>query len=311
MNVLVTSISRKVPLLQALRTALGRNIPEGRLHGADADPDCIGRHFVDRFWAMPPLTSLTLEELLVYCRTHAIGAIVPTRDGELPFLAAARESLAADGVSVMVSAPEAIAWCGDKLVFAERLIGRGFPAIPTSTEPPATAPVMVKERFGAGAAGAAGPLTPSAAREQGRRLGAAVYQPYIAGTEFSIDLYRDRHGRLHGTLARRRLLVVGGESQVTRSEKMPQLETLCADAAAHLGLYGHAVFQVIVDREGKPWLVECNPRLGGASTLAFAMGLDSLGWFLRESAGEDLAGVPFVRAEVEQTLVRHAQDRIL
>ena len=82
-NVLVTSVSRKVPLVREVRKALEKLAPGSRIIGGDSDAECIGRYFVDGFWEMPLLGNLEVEELKNYCQEHQISAIIPTRDGEL------------------------------------------------------------------------------------------------------------------------------------------------------------------------------------------------------------------------------------
>ena len=52
-NVLISSVSRKVPLVKAVRRALEKVGVEGKIIGADADSECIGGYFVDQFWKMP------------------------------------------------------------------------------------------------------------------------------------------------------------------------------------------------------------------------------------------------------------------
>ena len=47
---------------------------------------------------------------------------------------------------------------------------------------------------------------------------------------------------------------------------------------------GHSITQVI-KKEDNYYLVECNTRFGGASTLAYKMGLKSFYWFLCEENG--------------------------
>ncbi|MNL47781.1 carbamoyl phosphate synthase-like protein [compost metagenome] len=89
------------------------------------------------------------------------------------------------------------------------------------------------------------------------------------------------------------------------------LEQQCADFAEKLGLYGHVLFQVIIDNEGKYNFIECNSRFGGASRLSIECGLDSFYWFLLESEGKDLTQYPFVRAAQDKRLIRYAEDLIL
>ena len=55
LNILITSLSRKVPLLNAVRQALIDSDSDGVVWGADSDPECVGHYFADRFWPMPRL----------------------------------------------------------------------------------------------------------------------------------------------------------------------------------------------------------------------------------------------------------------
>ena len=45
-NVLITSISRKVPLIKAVKKAFAKLGNSGKVYGADASVDCVGRFFV-------------------------------------------------------------------------------------------------------------------------------------------------------------------------------------------------------------------------------------------------------------------------
>ena len=101
MNVLITSLSAKVPLIQAFRDALDG----GTLWGGDADPGCVGRYFCDRFWHMPRLSGGAEDAVLEFCVREEIRLLVPTRDGELSFFAALRERLEAQGCYSAVGAP--------------------------------------------------------------------------------------------------------------------------------------------------------------------------------------------------------------
>jgi carbamoyl-phosphate synthase large subunit len=311
-NVLVTSISKKVPLLQAVRKALSKLGGNNRLFGADLDPNCIGRYFVDEFWQMPRTSELPAETLIDYCRANGIRAIIPTRDGELGFFAALADRLRNEGIHVMVSSPESVNACVDKLLFARRLREQSIPAIPTAErleelDAPAYA---VKERYGAGSHRIGLGLAREDAVRHAASMASPIFQPYVSGREYSIDLYRGLDGRTKGAIARTRDRVVDGESQVTTTVSDPELEALGKRVADALDLYGHAVLQVLVDEGGGHHVIECNCRVGGASRLAFEAGLDSLYWFLLEASGQPIAPYPFARSKREKRLVRYAEDRI-
>jgi carbamoyl-phosphate synthase large subunit len=311
-NVLITSISQKLSCIREVRRGLLKLNPEGRVHGGDVDPDCLGRGFVDAFWPMPRLDALSLDVVTDYCRDHHIRAIVPTRDGELAWFAARREALAAAGVTVMVSGPDVVELCVDKLRFARELAALGYPAIPAHEDAAACGEgrLVVKERFGAGSIGVALDLSPTEATAAARRFEQPIFQPFIPGAEYSVDTFTASDGVTKGAVARRRDRVVRGESQITTAVDAPALEALCAAAASAIRLRGHAVWQVIEDARGGWHIVECNCRIGGASSLGIAMGLDSFFWTFAEAAGDDLSRHPFLRSPVNLRQVRVPHDII-
>ncbi|WP_457786343.1 ATP-grasp domain-containing protein [Geobacillus sp. Geo 8.1] len=312
-HVLVTSISKKIPLLQAVRRAMQKIGMPGILIGADRNSSCIGQYFVDEFWHMPSLEQFTVEEFISICRQKRIRFIIPTRDGELPFFSAYRQVFEENGIVVMVSERNAIETCLDKLQFYERLSAQGFPVIPTalSLEELNDGDYVVKERYGAGARNIGLCLMKEEANRHAKKLEAPVFQPFIAGTEISIDLYMTRMGRAKGAVARKRDYVVNGESQITTTIRNEKLESLCTAVASYLGVYGHAVMQVIIDREGQFHLIECNPRFGGASTLSIEAGLDSFYWFFLEAQGRNLDDYPFHRSPKEKRQIRHPADLVI
>lgn len=313
-NVLVTSVSRKIPLVREVRKALEKFSPGSRIIGADCDAGCVGSYFVDAFWEMPLQEDLSVEELTDYCLKHQISAIIPTRDGELEFFANAKPVLKEHGILVMTSSDKGIQVCLDKLLFYESLKDhQEINVIYTATEPnPASSKRwVVKERFGSGSRNIRLDLTATNALSAGSMLSNAVYQPYIKGREFSTDLYVSDACHEVGAVVRSRDLIVSGESQVTTTVEMPRIEEMCLAAASLLDLTSHLVFQVIVDSEENIHVVECNCRFGGASPLSVAAGLDSFYWFFLECAGEDLSQITFNRSAHQLRQVRYPADKIV
>lgn len=307
---LVTSVSRKVALVNAVRRALRSTGSNAPVHGGDIDKDCLAAHFVDHFWAMPRLDALETRHVAEYCKLHGIRFVFPSRDAELPWFARRRDEFVNSGIHVMVSPPAAIDTCLDKFEFAARLRSAGIPAIPTFTAPDPTVADrwVVKERYGSGSRGIHLDVDLESAVSAAESHALPIFQPFIAGREYSVDTYFARSGSCHGALVRTRDLVLGGESQVTTSVRHVEAERLCAVAGKLLGLQGHAVFQLIEAPNGALQLIECNPRFGGASSLAIACGLDSLYWFLLEATEVGIADQTFVRSAIELRQVRYPAD---
>lgn len=331
MNVLVTSISNKIPMLKAVRHALERSSDCGVLFGADADSKCLGVYFVDQFWLCPRLHEGFIDELLQYCLKNRISVIFPSRDGELKYLAIHKEKLRQHQIYVMISAVDAVQFSLDKLLFCKKLQTEGFPAIPTFlqyeigyeaaeysiVEPRTIGHItfeheayVVKERFGAGARLAGIQISADRLDHYIRNMEHPVIQPFIEGKEYSVDMYvSDR--QVVGSVVRQRVQVVNGESRITQTVRHEKLERLCMRLSELYEFHGHIMFQVIQDAKEQFHVIECNCRFGGASTLSVAAGLDSFYWFMQECAGITVNQLEFKRAEREIMLLRHPEDYLL
>lgn len=305
-NVLITSLSKKIPLLHAVTKACRKISKEKKVVGADSNSDCISKYFVESFWKMPALDSLDPHDFISYCHQHQITVVIPTRDGELFYFSKYKELFKENQIGVMVSPEKSIRIADDKLLFFQTLKSFNFPVIETTeiSESISSSEYVVKERFGAGSVSVGINLSKAEAIKHAKSLSDPIFQPYIKGIEVSVDLYVNHMGKVQGTVLRTRDKIENGESQITTTFKDDQLENQCIELAEKLGLYGHVMFQLI---DGQ--FLECNPRFGGASTLSLAAGLESFYWFFLENQGVSLP--VFDRSQEEKTLVRYPKDLII
>ena len=115
-----------------------------------------------------------------------------------------------------------------------------------------------------------------------------IFQPMIPGSEFSAETWIDSTGNCHGMVLRWRTEVIDGEAHQSEIFENREWEERMRETFESInGLSGHALGQVLVDGERNLHLVEINPRLGGASPLALAAGLNSIEWFLLQSENRD------------------------
>ncbi|HEX2825377.1 MAG TPA: NAD-dependent epimerase/dehydratase family protein [Burkholderiales bacterium] len=308
--VLVTSASRKTPLLYAVREAARRIGTDAKVIAGDANPQALCAYVADEFWCMPPTNPQHIAEVLDGCRARDISVILPTRDGELSFWAENSTAFEAAGISIVVSPAASLRLCLDKLAFAQHGRTLGLPFIPAALDIDEIDAVryVVKERYGAGSRALGLDLDRAAALAHARTLEAPIFQPFVTGREISIDAWLDRSHRVKGLVLRRRDLVVGGESQVTTTFRDAAVEARAAAILDTLRLRGPVVMQAFVDAAGAVHVIECNPRFGGASTTAIAAGLDTLYWSVLEARGGDVGGCRFRRIDGEVRQIRVAQD---
>ena len=66
--------------------------------------------------------------------------------------------------------------------------------------------------------------------------------------------------------------------------------------------------QAFIDVNRRIHIIECNARVGGASTVSIAAGLDIFYWSLLEADGANLHEQPFTRIIGEVRQIRVAED---
>src|SRR5512141_2593842 len=103
MNVLLTSIGRRIALLRAFRHevhAFGRG---GRVLGTDASVLSAGYHEADGAFAVPRCTDPDyIPRLLEIVRRERVQVVVPLIDTELAILSGHRETFLAESCHVIV-----------------------------------------------------------------------------------------------------------------------------------------------------------------------------------------------------------------
>ena len=310
LNVLVSSSAAKVPLVRAIQAAVRQIDPTGQVVAGDLNTRALTSQVADGFWAMPPIRDDSLDDLIKGLRQRQINVVLPTRDGELMFWSRHSARLRIEGVHVIVSEPDPLQRCLDKLEFARFGSAKGLPFIPASDrlDDISGECLVVKERFGAGSRSIGLRLDRVSAIAHALTLETPIFQPYVEGSEISIDAWLDRCNLVKGLVLRRRDHVVNGESQVSTTFSDPSLEAKALSILQSLQLSGPVVMQAMVALDGELKVIECNPRFGGASTTSIAVGLSSLHWSLLEAVGADLSEWQFRRMRGQLRQIRMPTD---
>jgi carbamoyl-phosphate synthase large subunit len=302
MNVLVLSAAAKVLLVRAFRDAGATVLAQ------DVSPDNAALFEADRALLLPRSDDAGFPVALAEaCAAHAVKLVVPTRDGELAAVAAAKPGLGAAGVTVLAPSTDAVETCQDKRRFAAFCTAHGF-ATPRTYPPgeaPERFPVFVRPVRGAGGKGAC--------RVDGPRAFAPdlLVQDLEIDPEFTVDVLMDLAGRPLQAVARSRLAVRDGEAVKSRVEDIPALAEAALGLCAALQLVGHNVVQAFYSPERGPRFIEVNPRFGGASNLSIRAGLASPERLLRMVAGDAEAAARPRPIAHGLTLLRYADDRLV
>ncbi|MEP1097183.1 MAG: NAD-dependent epimerase/dehydratase family protein [Cyclobacteriaceae bacterium] len=312
-NILVTSSSKKIPLIQSVRKAANKLSSEVQIFGGDQNPNSLSFNYTDDKYIMPETSKDNVDHILSWCLRNNVKYIIPTRDGELNFWSDQKEYFKSNGISVMVSDSGSIQNCIDKYQFSQICEELGLPSIPTAKRISRieSKTFVVKERCGAGSENIGLNLEKFHAQKHAKKLKEAVYQPYIKGKEVSADAYVTKGGIVKGVVIRYRIFVENGESVVTETFQDSKIQEIITESIRKLNLYGHIILQAIVTPDLNVHIIECNARFGGASTLSLAAGLDSFYWFLLESNGHSVENYYFVPSKRQIRQIRAKQDLLV
>ena len=291
MNILFTSAGRRVELMQAFRKASQDTGIPLTLFGADMNPHAPALAFCDRAVIVPAIRdSEYLPTLRRVCRENGIDALIPTIDTDLLLLAQNRDSFT--DTNVIISDPEKVALCRDK-----RLTAAYFHSVGLKSPLPVDDyrkyeggfPAFIKPRDGSSSIFAYKVKEADELEAYARQVPDYIIQPFISGTEYTVDAFCDFEGNPILITPRIRLAVRSGEVLQTRIDQddriIDEMKRLIADYRPR----GQITVQLIrQDGTGDDYFIEINPRFGGGAPLSIKAGADSAAALLRLLAGEKL-----------------------
>lgn len=309
-NVLISSSAGKVRLIESVKSGVAKISKEIKIIGGDMSLNSISYYFVDEFWEMPRLDQIDIDKFINECVSRNISVIIPTRDGELDFFSENKRKFLDSGIYVMVSNNDSIRKCTDKLEFSKQ---QNLSIIPSSKsiDNIVSDTYVVKERYGAGSHSIGINLNSTDAIAHSKKLKNPIYQPFVSGRELSVDAYIDNKKNIKGIIMRERVVVINGESQVTKTIINKKLEASFYHIIKSMDLSGHIILQAIIDKDSNINVIECNPRFGGASAVSIKAGLDSFYWLYLESRGINIEKHPFIKINREMTQIRSQKDTYL
>lgn len=320
-NILLTSIGRRVSLLGAFRAALADLGLKGRLFGADRSRMATAFHLADEAFLVPAASEgeAYVEALLEICRSRRVDLVVPLIDWELALLAGAREAFAEAGSRMLLSSPEVVGICRDKLGTHDFLTAHGFdtPKVLTYEDAlQARFPLFMKPRFGSSAKDVH-KLADRQALEfyQARAAEETVIQEFVAGREHTVDVYAGLDGIPRVAVPRRRLKVRAGEVSKAVAVRHPTIISESLRLVEALGgCVGVLTLQCFLTDGGAVKFIEINPRFGGGVPLAIRAGANFPKWLIQDHLGRrpdidpDAWEDGLVMLRYDEAVYRRAED---
>lgn len=289
MKILFTSIGRRVELMQAFQHAAKKIGMTLEIYGADITDTAPALQFCDHTIIVPRIIDESyIPTLKKVCEDEKIDALIPTIDLDLLILSHHKHEF--DQTKVLVSAEDKIALCWDKRFTAGYFHSVGLKS-PTPVDDwtmyDAGYPAFIKPRNGSSSIFAYKAQDINELKYFAERVPNYIIQPFIEGTEYSVDILCDYDGNPIFITPRIRLAVRAGEVLKTEIRQDQTIISEMMRLIADFKPCGQITVQLIQQKDTRDnCYIEINPRFGGGAPLTIMAGADSAEMILRMLNGE-------------------------
>lgn len=296
-RILFTSIGRRVELVQQFKSAAQTLGVKLEIYGADIADTAPALSFCDHSLQVPRIKDADyIPRLLEICQEESIDALIPTIDTDLLSLAMNKKAFYDIGTIVLVSAAEKITICRDK-----KLTASYFNSVGLMTPNPvddykkysAGFPAFIKPKNGSSSIFAYKINNYEELESFARQVPEYIVQPFIEGTEYTVDVFCDLKGDPIYITPRIRLAVRAGEVLQT---KIAQDEIIIGEIRKLLADFkpcGAITIQLIRQFEtNEDYYIEINPRYGGGAPLTMKAGANSAMAILKILNGQNVDYAP-------------------
>ena len=293
-KILFLSANWRVSLIRAFQEAKQNFETNFQLIAIDSDTFAPALQIADRSHSLPLFSdSRCLESLLIICRTQAIDSIIPLTNKAIDFLNTHREELGGGNRQLCIQQSSTIEICHDKWNLSKFMEMEGFTSPRTflleESNPPDVFPLITKERKGEGGKN-------QSLIEDQRDLDYCmdkfpnhIFQEFIPGREFSVDLFSDTKGIPKLIVPRERLSVRGGEVMTSRIDMNESIIDSVESLSKKLALTGPCNIQGILDDKGTFFFTDLNLRFGSGSVHTIAAGGNIPLMMYQEFTGQEIS----------------------
>lgn len=275
----------------------------------DSDNLSAGFYLADTKYVVPSSDDPGYwEYVLRVIVEEGINLIIPTGDVDIVHFAKHKKILDDLGITTYFSDYSTIQICQDKYEFYKKCHQK-YP-LPDTSLVPFCLPIIKKPNRGSGSRGVSLyksneeiPLVKIVEEEQENY----IYQEYLPGVEYSVDVLNDYEGTFVTCVIRERIQTKAGISTKGRIVKNTYIENLCKDLSMYLGLIGPSCIQLKNDKNNQPKVIEVNPRLGGGTYFSTLAGINIPGIILSLLEGDIIN----IQEPKQITVVRYYQEIVI
>jgi carbamoyl-phosphate synthase large subunit len=308
-------------IIKSLRLARERKI---KIIGVDMDPDSSGFALVDKWYVGEKADSEKfIARILEICRYEKVDIIIPLVTEELQKFAQSTSEFESIRTRVLISSPEGIQTANNKYLlmesckeqgmpvsefykvnnwndFEESVYSIGYPTVPVCFKPPISHGLRGFRI-----------ITPDIDRSdllmnykpidtfidldsvrstllKAEPFPELLVMEYLPGKEYSVDVLAG-NGEALIVIPRLREKMKMGISFVGITDNHHEIIEYSRRIVNLLRLHGNIGFQFMLDKDGTPKIIECNPRVQGTIVLCTAAGINMVYNAVKIALGEPIS----------------------
>lgn len=257
-------------------------------------PEADNHYFIDR-----------LKEIV---EKYGVNLLLPTSGFDIYPYSEFKEQLIQRGAFPVVSDMDSLVTCRDKMLTYERLKSKFD--LPFTTMDPSeidSFPIMAKPRYGKGSRDIMRLDNTDDIRYITSKMKDLIFQEFLPGTEYTIDVLSDLEKRALMAVPRIRIQTKAGISTKGRILKNRNIEEECKQIANFIGIKGPCCIQMKEDVNGVVKLVEINPRMGGGTIFTTLAGAN-FPMMLIDMVEHKKVDVPVIK---EITVIRYYEEIVI
>ncbi len=246
----------------------------GKILATDSTSLSAGFFMADLNEILPEVDgSYYTKRLFEIVRKHHVQVLMPSSGYDIYPYSENREALAKIGATAVVSDRDGLEICRDKLLtFKKTSANYDLPFTTADPDKVRSFPVIAKPRFGKGSRDVTKINNEADLRYVASNFENTIYQEFLPGVEYTIDVLSDMNKKPIIAVPRIRLQTKAGISTKGRIVRDADLEITCMNIARDVGIRGPCCIQMKESSEGQIKLTEINPRLGGGTIFASLAG---------------------------------------
>jgi carbamoyl-phosphate synthase large subunit len=310
MNVMLTCVGRRNYLVEYFKQAIS---PDGKVIGVNSIPYTSGMMAADISIISPPVNSEKYIDFLIDASLkYDVNAIFSLFDIDLKFLSKAKKRFEDKNIRLVISDEKVIDICNDKyqtylwLMENQLCVPKTYLKINDVLHDLnlklLTFPLIIKPRYGMGSISvfkadnieelqffynfAEKQIHNSylfMLSDEYKNLDSAILiQEMIDGDEYGIDVLNNISKKYIISTVKKKLAMRSGETDSAEIVKNQQLEELGKVISNKLKHIGNLDLDVIISKNGMPYVIDMNPRFGGGYPFTHEFGNNYIKYLIND-----------------------------